>query len=142
MNYRKSYYLTHPWEIIKECVESVHCFYLRGRYGYSYKDVWSLDSYLSSWLPKALRELKKCGNSYPANSDYPQVYPVFKKENDLPKKGMTPKKWHAILEQMARGFEEINIKGTRDFPNRWLKEDRKRRKQRDLFSFWFWNLWD
>lgn len=83
-------------------------------------DVWNLDYYLSSWLPKALRDLKKCNNSYPNNS------------------GMTKKEWHKLLDLMAKGFENMDEVPMKN----WMKEDAKRRKYRELWSYWFWNLWD
>ena len=33
-------------------------FYLRGMYGYANSDLWSLDCYLSSWMPNALEDMK------------------------------------------------------------------------------------
>ena len=127
MNYKKQYYITHPREFIEECVHGVRYFIQRGSRGYSEQDVWNLGSYLSSWLPKALRELKK-SNSYTSSFDGWC-------------KSMTQNEWRLLLEQMAQGFEEINIKGTRDFPKRWLKANLKKRRQRKLFAFWFTNLW-
>ena len=125
MIYRTSWYFTHPWEIIIELARNTRYFIQRGRRGYSEADVWNLDHYLSSWLPHALRDLKNCDNSSPGN--------------------ITCKKWHSLLDKMAHGFEDYGFidEKTGNFDlKKWKKEDSKRCKERELFAFWFWNLWD
>jgi hypothetical protein len=65
------------------------------------------------------------------NNSYPASFDGWCKK-------MTVKKWHTILEQMAQGFESMD-----DVPmEKWSKVDAKRRKQRELFCFFYWNLWD
>ncbi len=114
--------------------------YQRARRGYAEEDTWSLDGYLSSWLPEALRELKERNIGYPA--------------------GLTDKKWKETLEKMAEGFEahrkicEIykfneGIYRTEDDSGYklWKKEVRDPlEKQFDegmkLFVKYYFNLWD
>ena len=40
-------------------------FFQRGIRGYSDRDIWALDDYLCSWLPKALRQMKDCSGCHP-----------------------------------------------------------------------------
>ena len=60
--------------------------YQRAKRGYANCDVWSLDWYLNSWLPQAIRQLKNSG--YPAD--------------------LTPQKWNDVLERIALGFESAD----------------------------------
>jgi len=119
--YNKFYLITHPWKIIQHFCKEIKYFIQRGLYGYSNFSVYSLDSYLSEWLPNAVRELKdKCG------------YPC----------GLTKKKWISILEKIALGFEAHPIL---QFENIDLKERKRLRKQYDegmkLFAEYFGHLW-
>src|SRR5664279_5964303 len=54
--YRRSHYLTHPWLYWHNLREEVRAFWQRGRYGYARRDWWSLDCYLCTWLPRAIRD--------------------------------------------------------------------------------------
>lgn len=118
MNYTKRYYIAHPLELIRECVDNARWFIQRGKRGYADCDVWSLDYYLSGWLPKALREHKNNSQSYP--------------------KGLTQKKWQAMLEKMAKGFDECDVNSL----EKWQKAEIKKQEYRKLFAEWYWDLWD
>ena len=55
--YNKTFCLTHPHVIIRQCYLHVKWFIQRGWRGYADCDVWSIDWYLCGWLPGALRQL-------------------------------------------------------------------------------------
>lgn len=74
--------------------KEIFWFWQRGRRGWADCDVWSLDGYLISWLPEALRELAKIAHGCP-----PALY------DDATGKEDQCWKWVAILEEMAEGFE-------------------------------------
>jgi len=67
-------------------IKWVKWWYQRASRGYADCDVWSLDSYLNSFLPKALRQLKRDAIGHPATVQ-----------------GL--KTWLNLLEKMALGFE-------------------------------------
>lgn len=75
---------------------ALYMFYQRGRRGYSDNDVWNLNNYLSSWMPQALRQLKKIGHGCPVDF-YNKKYV-----------GNECKEWGDILEKMAEGFDILN----------------------------------
>ena len=58
----------------------------RGLYGFSRGDTVSLDWYLVTWLPDALRRMAHQSHSHPSD--------------------LTQDQWDALLETMALGFEE------------------------------------
>lgn len=60
-------------------------YYQRARYGYSYRDCWSVDWHLANIIPKMIRQLKQ-------NTP---VHPV----------DMTMDEWKDILDKIARAFE-------------------------------------
>lgn len=117
--------ITHPWKIADESYYRTKWFIQRGWRGYADCDVWSLDGYLTGWMPKALRTLADSKIGHPM--------------------GMTMKGWHTRLEAMADGFdaaEEIQD----------LKHDHKSREEKEAWRRFnrgmklvhkhFFNLWD
>ena len=102
----------------------IKCFFQRGKRGYSDCDIWSLDDYLLSWLPKAIRDLRNYRNSYPSN--------------------LTHKKWQKTLTRMAKGLGS----GER-FINSFNQDEKKIKKWKKefdegmkLFHKHFFSLWD
>lgn len=67
-------------------IKKIVWFFSRGKNGWAPCDTWSLDSYLSSWMPEAVRYLKKNKNGFPSNLS-------------------SDKEWEDILEKIALGFE-------------------------------------
>jgi len=120
-------------------------YYMRCKYGYSYRDLWSFDDYLCDIIPPALRQLakKSCGCSQELWDE--------KRVND------ECHKWKETLEEMAQGFEAAQDITSLNF-FKFVKEDgyysreideKKRRlltKKYDrgmhLFNKYFLNLWD
>lgn len=99
----------------------------RAQRGYSDSDRWDLDSYLSGWLPQALREMKN-GMSYPGWGE-----------------ASTSKKWAKILEDMAKGFDAHRILSEEMIDQttaRGKKLVAQKEKGMKLFVEWFNNLWD
>jgi len=120
--WRWSYLLLHPWEILGYYYREFKWFVQRGLYGYSTCDLWSLDEYLISFLPTAIRELRDTSMGRPCNT--------------------TPKEWKKTLTKIANGLESGK--------KMWRIVDEKRptkaQKEFDeamrLFHKWFWHLWD
>lgn len=116
--------LTHPWVIVEESYRHTKWFMQRGWRGYADCDVWGLDSYLASWLPEALEELRTNKIGHPI--------------------GMTRKGWNTRLERMKDGF--LTVREYYDMNYTTAEEARilERRMNRGLnmFARHFLNLWD
>ena len=95
-------------------------FWQRGTRGYADCDIWSLDMYLSEWLPSALERIK--GSGHPGN--------------------LTTKKWNNILDKMALGFRASYRISNMDCT---VEEELELRKQEEaglkLFVKHFGSLW-
>jgi hypothetical protein len=134
--------------------KEIKWFFQRGWRGYADCDVWGLDGYLISWLPKALRHLAKYNHGCP-----PYLYDDQAKDDKC-------HKWKEILEKMALGFE-LQDKWDRDYvavvgdtkngkeyydfkDPEWVKKFNAKEKEvektfneaMDLFIKYFHNLWD
>lgn len=95
----KAFFKDLPWKFyrawsnhISMYPKEIKWFIQRGKRGYADCDVWSIDWYLDSWLPEAVRELKG-GFGCPGD-----LYDGTKKDNEC-------WKWQEILEDIAKGFE-------------------------------------
>lgn len=55
------------WFDLKDLWCELKCMWHRANYGYSNRDLWSLDMYLTSWLPSALKEFRENKMAYPAS---------------------------------------------------------------------------
>lgn len=97
-------------------------FIQRGTRGYADCDVWDLDSYICTWLPKALRQLRDTGCGYPMEE--------------------TAKKWKDILTQMADGFEAHNLSLELPDNKEFKKQNTKLKNGLKLFTKYFNCLWD
>lgn len=123
-------YLYYPifrfFENVKNVPNEIKWFIQRGKRGYADSDVWSLDWYLSEWLPKAIRQLKKRTNGYPL---------AFLKN---------PKGWKDILESIAKGFEaDFRIKDGVLYEGKLYDKLVQLRKEGfGLFVKYYDNLWD
>jgi hypothetical protein len=116
--------------------KEIKYFIQRGIRGYSDRDLWDFNYYLSSMLPKALRQL--AGQTI--------SYPCFQK-------GFTFEKWQKALNKMADGIEAYDIAD--DKFSKYILENKvdlyikkmdiAKRKQDNalkLFVKYFNNLWD
>lgn len=79
-------------------------FIQRGRRGWADCDVWSLDGYLNSWLPDALRKLKKDKHGVPNSVVEPEDCGEY---GSVTEEGMerAVARWDAIMDKMIAGFE-------------------------------------
>ncbi len=105
-------------------------FFQRGFRGYADCDVWSLYSYILDWLPKALDDLNKHHQGYPAFLD-------IKDGNEDYEVGS--KRWEEILKSMSTKLK------------RGIESDEKSLSKEDIAEFevgmdllkkYFFNLWD
>lgn len=111
------------FEKIKDIPREIKWFYQRGRYGYAENDLWNLDDYLLSWLPKAIREFR----------DNTQGYPNIKSFNE----------WKKILTKMANGLESgIELMWNTGTKRKMEKLDKEFKEGMKLFHKHFFNLWD
>ena len=93
----------------------------RVRHGWAAPDTWSFDNYLAKIIAEGCRHLQKNTHSYPSN--------------------LTEKKWDAILEQIAEGFEIYS--GDEWWWGSDQKADKaKIDKAKKLFNKYFESLWD
>lgn len=141
--YNWRYLLTHPWIIIREIYYTTKWFVQRGRRGFSDRDNWSIDGYLSDWMPKALRNLKS-EHGFPVqvycemfpNGDWTQMNEVHS--------ALAHARWHENLEIMAQGFEarvKINDYEYKGADELTVLQDQLNEGLR-LFSHFYLNLWD
>jgi hypothetical protein len=116
--------ITHPWVLVREWYFYIKWFWQRGQRGWADCDAWSLDTYLSGWLPQALDRL--LANKY--------GYPV----------GMTRSGWETRLKRMKRGFITAQAIGDMQYDTVRDTNRAHRQMKRDLavFAEHFLSLWD
>jgi hypothetical protein len=122
-SYNYAYYFIHPWRLIEDWYYQIKWFLQRGWRGYGENDVWSLDWYLTSWLPSAMGRLNKHG--HPA--------------------GMTDKGWETRLKCMIAGFKAA--REIQDMKHKYKSREQKAAWKRfhtgmKLFHECFFDLWD
>jgi hypothetical protein len=113
----------------------VRQFYERGRRGWSVRDTWSMDGYLSSIIPPMVEHLRDNGHGWPGDP-------------------MTVDEWNEILITIARGFrahaevcnldyitddEHYNHEKHKPMEDALMKEWKK---GATLFIKWYGHLWD
>lgn len=103
-------------EIWRLITHDVRNFIHRGLYGYATSDLWSLDWYLLTWLPSALRHFNENRVGYPG--------------------GMTDKEWSTILEKMADKIENMYTALDESTSNDIDKGGM------EMLVEHFWGLWD
>ena len=116
--------------------------YQRATRGYADCDVWSIDDYLNSWLPSALRDLK--GTAHPCLGN-----------GVCPSDCDCDTQWDAKLETMALGFEasqrlndlawddECGPNPDRECIERWTaKEEVTRKAGFARFAEYYRGLWN
>ncbi len=115
---------THPWKIVGESYYRVKWFIQRGYRGYADCDVWSLDYYLSGWMPEALARLQANKIGHPI--------------------GMTQKGWDTRLEKMKQGFIEARKVSDMVYmtPQDCTRAQRRMEAGLKVFAKHFLSLWD
>ena len=125
-DYNYAAYLYQPHKYMVALWDHAKWFVQRGYRGYAECDVWSIDGYLTSWMPQALRRLKLTSHGTPI--------------------GMRPKQWRDTLEKMAEGFDMVKRIQNYDFDTKdkyaCAKLERKFHKRMNLFNKHFLALWD
>jgi len=61
----KCYYLTHPWEWVKEAAYNIRAAWHRATRGWDYMDVYNMDTWFLHTIPSMLRYLAENGHAYP-----------------------------------------------------------------------------
>ena len=89
INYNKKYLITHPWEIFIHYFEDISCAFQRARFGYCYKDLYNIDIWFLTIMPKMLQKFKEKSMTYPSF--------------------LTPEEWDDILDEMIFCFNEANV---------------------------------
>lgn len=125
--YNPTHALTHPWVIVDYYYREAKYFIQRGYRGYSDRDNWSIDWYLTEVLPKMLLNLKKNTHGCPV--------------------GMAHKQWSQILQQMIDGFKAGRRIQEYRYPAKGgFVQYKKLIKQQNLaltlFKKHFFSLWD
>ena len=72
--YGKRYYLTHPWKWIKEVGYNIRAAWQRMVRGWTYTDVWNMDTWFLHTIPPMLRYLAEHGCSYPGRPPFDGEY--------------------------------------------------------------------
>jgi hypothetical protein len=123
-DYNYAHYLYQPHKYVQELYLAAKWFMQRGYRGYSDRDVWSIDFYLNSWMPKALEQLKRTTRGHPI--------------------GMSEKAWDLKLDRMIRAFETAKaIEGYEYLtPEKYRVALRQFRKDFDVFKNHYFSLWD
>ena len=87
------------WDNIKP--SNFKHWYQRARYGYSYRDCWSIDWYLADIIPKMINQLK--GNLHGVPGDIADKY-VAEDKHDIDMTHATAE-WESILDKIANAFK-------------------------------------
>jgi len=106
-------------------IKQIKFFFQRGKRGWSEKDVWSIDYYLSEIIPQMIVHLRSISHGHPVD--------------------LSKEEWDKILEKIEQGF--IASKRMQDFDGEYnmekYKEDEKLFKEAmELFKEWYFDLWD
>lgn len=117
-------------------VENPRTWYERARYGYSIYDRFSLDDYLSWWLPRALHDLRTAHNGHPFG------WPMSVASAEVPEaEGLSA--WEAALEAMEEGFIAARRLAGYDFGSAEREVlEQKLEVGLQLFAKHFLDLWD
>ena len=127
-------------------LRKIKWFLQRGRRGWADCDLWSLDMYLSGWMPHAMRRLIKIKHAVPTEIlmqfEFPDESGNFSKESI--EKAIV--RWSDTLEKIALGFEAANTLTNLDY--NW-KDDAEyerlkqlKRTGLTLFVEHYDSLWD
>jgi hypothetical protein len=93
-----------PWGNPRQAYREIKWFIQRGRRGWADCDTWSLDDYLTSWLPAALRYLKEHKHGVPSAVVEAED---CREDGQVSDEGLerAESRWNAIMDKMIEGFE-------------------------------------
>lgn len=115
------------YDYIVDIPKNIKWFIQRGKRGYSDSDLWSLDWYLCTWMPEALREMKRMAHGHPGSLK-------------------SVREWKQILEKIALGFEGQRHLQEMDYDIdnkvKTTKYQKDYEEGMELFTKWFRHLWD
>ena len=130
---------TQPIQFFKDYVtRPIKRFWQRGRKGWCYEDVWSVDNYLSKIIPEMLDELRHQNHGWPGEP-------------------MTFEEWNGdggLIDQMANGFRAHLANSNMDYVGDDERYDHERHNPiaeglqlqfeegAALFVQWYGHLWD
>lgn len=91
---------------------AIKWFIQRGVRGWSNRDTWGLDNYMSGWLPQALRYLKEHKNGTPL-AVYPEGAEYIDETGNPTDEAsaIASARWDEIMDKMIEGFEANNRLG-------------------------------
>jgi len=96
-----------PWVSPTQWYDRIKYFFQRGVRGWSDRDTWSLDYYLNTWIPDALRRLKKVKHGVPI--DMFEGLPCVDENGcsyHSPETFATAEaRWDAVMDKIIAGFE-------------------------------------
>lgn len=148
--YRTRWYLFHPHKLFREIVFDCRSFLQRGLYGVSTHDCASLDYYLATWLPWALRQYRThggCRHTYPPAAflqmlDYrPEDIASGDLSGDTTLYEKAEPMWDHLIEKMATGWETYNKKGETGVEDS-VRLNCQEREGIQHFLGWLGALWD
>jgi hypothetical protein len=117
------------WDNIKP--SNFKHWYQRARYGYSYRDCWSIDWYLADIIPKMINQLKENLHGVPGEF-ITEDGEVTDKEVD---------KWESILDKIANTFK-LEYEILESYRIMTKKEKKSHDEGWKLFRKYFGHLWD
>ncbi len=125
-SYNYAYFFTRPDKYVQDLYHEAKYFIQRGYRGYSDRDVWSVDWFLTSIMPGMLTQLKKNTHGAPI--------------------GVGMKRWQKKLDKMIEGFLIARRIENYDFDvkDRYAcqRAQREFEKRMQVFVKYFFNLWD
>ena len=108
-------------DVVPDLGRDIRDFLQRGMWGYAESDLYSLDLYLSDWLPSALRAIRPALLKQPGG----MLPSVVKGYGEDPFRRTTEKDWAAarrryeqVLDGMIAGWETVNDVHRHDFETR------------------------
>ena len=128
------YFFVHLWEWPGDTYREIKFFIQRGRRGYSDRDIWALDGYLSDIIIAGCKKLKETKHGVPSalicDKDGKQIMTVDE--------GII--EFNKILDKIIRAFE-LEQKILEQFILS-DEENKEREEGWKLFENWFHSLWD
>lgn len=142
--HKSTYYRENPVRLIKYFLQDIKFCYQRIRYGWCDRDTWDINTWFLKVMPPMLQHLRDNLHGYPYN--------------------MEEGEWYNTLETMIKLFSEADenycsMKNSYDIYTSDAKEkngkshaerekeifkyrDECKNKAFEMFSKYFWNLWD
>jgi len=115
---------------LKLFIREIEFTFERAKKGYSRYDLWDMDSWFLSIVPKMLREFAKNTHTWPGEGKYEEI--------------KTFEDWQNEINNIAKLFEEAaeDPLDCDDWQAKNKEIDEKKDKALDLIKKYFWDLWD